>query len=1062
MKSKWTKNELSNSFMTRFIILFFLSLSFSIANGQHKINGVVKNESGQVISGVSVRLKGTNTISLTDNNGMYSISPTVASQTLVFSHVSYLEKEEKINNREIIDVILPSLDNALEEVVVTGYSSQLKKDITGSVSIVDMKAMDDQTPISADRALQGLASGVNVVSSGIPGSSSQITVRGLSSFGDTKPLVIIDGIEQDLTHINPNDIASIQVLKDAGAAAIYGVRGANGVIIVTTKKGKNGPPNIQYEGGVNINTPLSGNVFDLMNATDYMEAYNIAFPGNPLFANGLPDYIYRGPGGAGVGMEGDASVDPSLYFYEKRNTGKNYIIQKVNKDREDWFHHLFKKSTTHQHNLSIGGANEYAKYFFGLGYLDQKGTLHKTYYNRYSARINTEFKLGKFVKIGENLNLNYRKNPSVENQTEFGLIGSTYKMLPITPLYDINGNWGGTFGGPNLGTFSNPVALQERNVGKDLNYDWGIAGNTYAEVSFLENFNFRTSLGVNYKNFFDRNFTATQTENVQASTNYNSLSISSGYNNSLTFTNTLNYSKKFDKHSIQVLAGTEAIKYMKRDMRGGSSAIFSEDENYLELDNGTLNLTTNSSTASNSLFSIFGRADYSFDDRYMASATIRRDGSSKFGANNRYGVFPSFSLGWRISEENFLQSVSWLDDLKLKGSWGILGSQNNVNADNAYSLYNSTLAGSYYDISGTSTSVIQGFYLSRIGNLATGWEKNIVTNVGFDLSVLANKLSINAEYYQKKINGLLFTESLPAVVIGGATAPTVNIGDIQNKGFDFTVNYNQSLNENFKFNIGLNVTTYKNEIIEIPDPGYFDAGSLQGSGNLARNQEGHPMSSFYGYNIIGIFNSAEEVAEAPTQTAAQPGRFRYEDVNGDGKITADDRDFIGNPNPDFTYGLNFGFSYKSFDFSTLFYGSQGNDIYNTTLAYLDFMQYYSGAKSNRLKNAWTPDNTNTTVPKIESTTSFSTNGTANSYFIEDGSFLKLRNVNLGYSFNQEKFKRFGIQKIRIYAQASNLFTWTKYSGLDPELLGDPSDFGVDLGNYPNNEKSFALGLNLTF
>lgn len=1044
------------------LILFASMFCIMQAFAQQKVTGKVQDKDGTPIAGVNILLKTGGSVGTTDLNGVFSISTPDLQQTLRFQHVGYESMDVNLNNKPSIQVQLTPLDNALDEVVVTGYSSQQKKDITGSVTVVDMKAIDEQSAVSADRALQGLASGVNVVSSGIPGSASQITIRGLSSFGDTKPLIIVDGIEQNLTHVNPNDIESMQVLKDAGAAAIYGVRGANGVIIVTTKKGKSGQPSIQLESSLNINYPLAGNVFDLMNSTDYMNAYNIAFPGNPLFKDGMPDYVYRGPNGAGVGMEGDPAVDPSLYFYEKRNTGKNYIIQKVNKDREDWFHNLFKRALTHQHNASINGGNENAKYFFGLGIVDQKGTLHKSFYERYSGRVNTEFKIGKYIKIGENLSLNYRKNPSVDNQSEFGLIGSTFKMLPITPLTDIMGNWGGTYGGPNLGTFANPIALQERNVGKDLNSDWGIAGNTFAEVDVLSDFKFRTSLGVNYNNYFDRNFTATQTENVQASSNYNSLSISSGYSNTLTFTNTLNYDKKFAKHTIHVLAGTEYIKFLSRGVNGSVSALFSEDENYLSLNNGTLNLANSSSTSSNSLFSIFGRADYSYDNKYMASATIRRDGSSKFGPNNRFGVFPSFSLGWRVSEENFLKDVAWINDLKLKGSWGILGSQNNVDAANAYSLYASSLSSSYYDLNGSSTSVIQGFRQSRIGNMATGWERNIVTNTGFDLTVLDNRLSISAEYYNKKINGLLFTESLPAVIIGGATAPTINIGDIQNKGIDFTANYTQQLSTDFSFNVGVNITTYKNKIIDIPSPGYFDSGSFQSLGRISRNEEGHAMSSFYGYQIIGLFNTAEEIADAPTQTAAQVGRFRYQDTNNDGSITADDRTYLGDPNPDFTYGLNLGFKYKQFDFSSLFYGSQGNDIYNTTLGYLDFMQYYAGAKSNRLKDAWTPENMNTTVPKIESATSFSTNGTSNSYFIEDGSFLKLRNISLGYTLNSSKLQKIGIQKLRLFTQAHNLFTWTRYSGLDPELVGSPSDFGIDLGNYPNNEMSLIFGLNLNF
>lgn len=1052
-----TKKNLLLFLYASFVFLF----SANALSAQEVLSGRVLDGTGKPISGVNVSWLNSQKGTLTDQAGVFEINRISGAGALIFSHISYVEQRIEISNQTTVTVTLIGVDRAIDEVVVTGYTTQQKRDITGSVTVVDMQGIEEQPAVSVDRALQGMAAGVNVTSSGVPGTESTINIRGLTSFGDTKPLVIVDGIEQSLTHISPNDIASIQVLKDAGAAAIYGVRGANGVIIVSTKKGQSGKPSIQYEGSFNMTYPLPGNVFDLMNSSDYMEVYNIAYPGNTLFSKGMPDYTYRGPNGAGVGFEGDPEVDPSLYFYEKKNTGKNYIIQRVNKDREDWFHNLFQRANSNQHAVSVNGGTEAAKYFFGLGYANQEGTLYNSFYKRYTARVNTEFNLGKYIKVGENLSLLYKQNPSITNQSEFGFLASTFKMLPVVPLKDIMGNWAGSFGGPNLGTFGNPVAIQDRNAGKDLNYDWGIAGNTFMEATILKDFVARTSLGINYASYFDRNFSATQTENIQGNSGDNSLSIGSGYNSTLTFTNTVTYNKNIDVHRLQALVGTEAIAYMSRGVSGSASAFFSEDVAYLNLNNGTLNISNSSSVASNSLFSMFGRLDYSYDDRYIGSFTLRRDGSSKFGERNRYGVFPSFSAGWRLSQEAFLRDVEWLNDLKLRGSWGILGSQNNVNAANAYSLYASSLSGTSYDINGASTSVVQGFGQSRIGNMATGWEQNVVTNVGLDLQVL-NNVTLTAEYYQKKINGLLFQESLPAVILGGATAPTVNIGDIQNNGIDIALAYDRSISNDFKYNVGVNFTSYNNKIVALPDPGFFTAGSQQGMGAIARNEVGNPMSAFYGYQIVGLFNTAEEIAEAPSQTAAQVGRFRYQDTNGDNVITADDRIFLGDPNPDFTYGINLGVTYKNLDLSTLLYGSQGNDIYNTTLAYLDFMQYYSGAKSNKLKNAWSETNKNTSVPKIESATSFSTNGTANSYFVEDGSFLKLRHVTLGYTVAPEKIQRLGLSKIRIYAQAANLFTFTKYSGLDPELTGDPSDFGIDLGNYPNNEMSVIFGINASF
>lgn len=1029
---------------------------------QNVVRGIVRESGGAPVEDVTVKLKGAATGVKTDAQGRYSISVANPQSTLVFVHLSYEVTEVAIAGRNQVNVSLKSIDQALNEVVVTGYSSQAKKDITGSVVVVKMDELKSLPASSADHALQGLASGVNVVSSGVPGSAANIKIRGVTSFGDNAPLIIVDGVQQSLQNVNVNDIESMQILKDAGAAAIYGVRGANGVIVVTTKKGKTGLASITYDGFYDVKYPLPGNVWDLMNSTDYMNAYNKAYPGNVLFSRGLPDYTYRGPAGAGVGMEGEAAVNPALYFYEKQNTGKNYIIQKVNKDREDWFHHLFKRAATQSHNITASGGTDNAKYLFGLGLVDQKGTLVNSFLKRYSARVNTSFNIGKNIRIGENLNFYHRRQPGFSNQAEFGVISETYKLMPITPLRDIAGNFAGTFGGPLLGSFSNPVANQYRNVNKDLNYDWGLVGNAYGEVDVLKDFTFRTSIGFNVANSYDQNFTATQTENIQSNTNDNSLSVSSGYGSTMTFTNTLKYEKKFDKHAVNVLLGSEAIKYVARSVTGDADKFFSEDPNFLVLNNGTANRTNSSSIASNALYSLFARADYSYNDRYLFGATVRRDGSSVFGPENRFGVFPSFSLGWRISEETFMKDVKWVNDLKIKGSWGILGSQNNVSANNAFSLYGSGMGTTYYDITGSSTSIVQGFAQSRIGNMATGWEENVVTNIGFETTLFNHSLNINAEYYNKAINGLLFTQPLPAVILGGATAPTINIGDIKNSGIDAAVNYRGKLKSDLNFNVGVNFTTYNNKVVDIPDPGFFQSGSAQGIGNIAINKEGEAVSAFYGYQIIGIFNSAAEVAAAPTQTAAEAGRFRYQDVNGDGKITADDRTILGNPNPDFTYGVNLGLDYKGFDFSALFYGSQGNEIFNTTLAYLDFMQYYSGAKSNKLLKAWTPENTNTNVPKIEAISTFSANGTANSYFIEDGSYLRLKSVALGYTFNPGLTKKIGVNRLRVYAQAANLFTITKYSGLDPEIGGAASNFGIDFGNYPNNELNVVFGVNIGF
>lgn len=1028
------------------------------------VSGTVTDAStDSPLPGVNILVKTTQQGTTTDASGNFSIN-VIPSQTLVFSFIGYVTQEIPITGEQRLNIRLETDTQALSEVVVTGYSSQQKKDITGSVAVVNVKELQSVPSRSAEQALQGMASGVNVIRSGVPGNRAKITIRGVTNFGNTDPLVIVDGIQQNINNISAQDIESIQVLKDAGAAAIYGVRGANGVILVTTKKGKSGKPSINFQSTVNMVRPLSGNPFNVLNSEEYMQVYNIAFPNNDRFLNGMPDYMYRGPGGAGVAKEGDPAVSPSLYRYDSPNTGQNYIIQKVNKEGTDWFHELFKPAVTTEQNLSITGGTENSKYLFSLGVLDQRGTLIETRLKRYSARINTEFNLGRNIRVGENLNVIYRSQNGFSENTDFGGIIETVKMPPIIPVYDIMGNFGGTFAGPALGDGQNPIAVQKRANKNDVVYQWHLIGNAYAEVDLFKNLTFRSSLGYNVVNAFNQDFSTPQIENVQGNNNDNSLSVSYSYSGMMTFTNLLTFQKSLGQHNLSVLLGTEAIENVGRGVAGSRQRFFSEDFNFMILGNGTNAISNSSSMSKSSLFSQFARLDYTFQDKYILGATLRRDGSSVFGPDKRYGIFPSISAGWRISSENFMQDLSWIYDLKLRGSWGVLGSQNNVSAVNAFSLFGSGMTTTYYDITGASNSIVQGFGISRIGNSATGWEENVVTNLGLDLSVLNNNLELSIEYYKKKINGLLFTQPLPAVIIGGATAPSVNIGDIQNTGIDASVRYRGKIGSDLTYGAGLNLTTYKNRVVNIPDPGYFDTGSHQAVGAMVRNQEGHPVSSFFGYKVIGLFNSQQEVDAAPTQNAAAPGRFRYADINGDGVINPDDRTHLGDPNPDFTYGLNLNLGYKRFDFSAFFYGSQGNEIFNLTKTYTHFAGFYPTTNlSKDLLNAWTPENTNTNIPKIESVSTFSTAAVPNSFFIENGSFLKLRSISLGYNVAPELTQKIRIANLRLFAQMENLFTLTKYSGLDPEIIGgSTSALGLDRGAYPNNEKGFIFGLSVNF
>ena len=1039
-------------------LLLMVCLS-TVSYAQQVITGRVSTNDS-TLSGVTVNVKGTSTTTQTDSEGNFKINASPTS-VLVFSYVGFESQEMPLNNRTNVDIFLNRISGSLDEVVVTGYSSQSKKDITGSVAVVDVKSMKSIPTGAAEQALQGQAAGVNVITSGAPGGRSNIFIRGVTSFGDNQPLVIVDGVQSSLHDINPNDIESVQVLKDAGAASIYGVRGANGVVIVTTRKGKSGAPKVTYDAYYGIQTPPGGNVLNIASPTAYADFVKKMKPGTALFANGIPDYMYAGPGVVGVGMEGDPAVDPSNYVFDPTNRNNDYLIQRFNKGGTDWFHEVFKPAPMQNHTVSVSGGTPNAKYLFSAGYLNQQGTLIETYLKRYSVRLNTEFKLHKNIKIGENAYVFYKQNPAFNNQSQQNAIFYAYTIPSMIPVHDIMGNYGGTWAGPELGNRWNPVALLENTRNNRAN-TWSTIGNLYAEVDFLKHFTVRTSFGGTIENIYNQSFLPNQYQEKEQHAGLNRLEENSAYNSNYIWTNTLTYDNTFGEHTLKVLGGSEYIRNYGRAVGGSASGLFSADPNYLILNNGTSNVTNFSSAYVNTLYSLFGRADYSYGNKYLVSATVRRDGSSRFGSTKKFGVFPSVSAGWRISSEKFMENVTWINDLKVRGSWGKLGSQNNVSPTNAYTLFNSTFGNSYYDVSG-SGSIRQGFYQTNIGNENTGWEENIITNIGFDASILNRKLDVSVEWYKKRIDGLLFPQPLPATV-GGASAPVINIGDIENKGMDFSATYHGSAGSDLTYNIGANITTYKNTVVDIPGPGYFDV-------SVARNEEGYPVGSFFGYDVIGFFQSDEDVDKSPTQQAAAPGRFKYRDVSGNNEVNTEDRTHIGNPNPDFTYGLNLNGTYKRFDLSVIFYGSQGNDVFNSLRFQLGKWGDFPAALSNEfIFDSWSPENPNAKAPMPENASNFSNGGT-NSFYVEDGSFFKCRSAMLGYSLDRSIFGNVPIERIRLYFQVTNLFTITKYSGLDPELssafgsLGSSQQsaaFGIDNSNYPNNFKNFILGLNISF
>ncbi|MBC7922003.1 MAG: TonB-dependent receptor [Ferruginibacter sp.] len=1023
------------------------------------VRGRVTSEQGEALPGVSVLLRGTTAGTATDSEGQYALSVPDgdgATASLVFTFIGYASKTVNVENRSVIDVQLAAETTALEELVVTGYTSQKKKDIVGAVAVVDVQALKSVPSGSAMQALQGQASGVDVINNGSPGSRSNIFIRGITGF-NTNPLVLIDGIQGEINDVPAEDVESIQVLKDAGAASIYGARGSNGVIVITTKKGKSGQPSFTYDSYYNVQLPHSGNPMDLLNAQQYASLWAQVNPATTLFPGGvLPDYLWRGPKGRGVGMEGDPQVDPALYNFDPLNANNNYIIQKVNKGQTDVYDEVFNPALMMNHNLTASGGTEKANYLMSLGYLNQQGTLLNTYQKRYSVRLNSQYKVRKNIRIGENVYLFYRDNPQVEYSPNhpFSSIGDARQWMPFLPVYDIEGNYGGTFAGPELGSWSNPRARRDL-TNNDKSRTYNMLGNAYLEIDFLKHFTARTSFGGNITNYYSQQFEPTSYWRSEGFVNNNILTEQSGFATTAQWTNNLTYQNKFGQHSFTVLAGTESVENKSRRQFGNGQGFFSTDYNYLVLNNGQVRGLTQSYAAEDALFSIFGRLDYNFNDKYLLGLTVRRDGFSAFGKDKRYGVFPSVALGWRLSQENFMRNVTWINDLKIRGSYGVMGNKEGINPTNAYNTYSQDPRYSYYDINGTGNSIVQGFFTSQNGNTFTSWEKNTVSNIGFDATLFDNKLDVSLEYYKKAIDGLLRPLQAGATA-GEATSPFVNIGDIQNTGIDFSATYRTRISDALQISIGANLTSYNNVIKSIPDPGYFDEGQI-------RYEEGHPMSSFFGYEVLGIFKSQPEVDSWAVQDGKEPGRFKYRDVDGNDTINSLDRTHYGDPNPDFTLGINLGATFKNFDFSAQLYTSQGQEIYNGTREYLDNFVRTIGNKSQRVLNAWTPENPNSDIPKNELTPSFSgVSSVFNSYLKEDGSFVRLRSLQVGYTLSPGVLRRIGLAKFRVYLQGTNLFLITKYSGLDPEVQSNGPGFrGLDFGAYPQ-QKSFVLGLNVSF
>ena len=1058
----------------------------AISQQSRTVTGVVTDIKGEPLLGVNVIVKGTTNGTITDLDGKFSLE-VEPNSILVVSYIGYVSQQIPVTGNSVKVTLKEDTQN-LEEVVVVGYGTQQKKDITGSVAVIDTKELLASSGSSATQQLQGKAAGVYIGQSGSPGSPSMVRIRGINTVNDNGPLYVIDGVStrnQDLSSLNPNDIESMQVLKDASSAAIYGAQAANGVILITTKKGtRSGQPKLTYDGYIGMQK--TGKRYDVLNSMDrlnlewqakknqYALLGSDAKPSHVQFGTGdqpsIPNYMTQ------AGANGSTSIDPSDYSYP----GNTYAPF----SDTDWWDEVDRVAMIQNHQIGLAGGNEKGQYNLSANYFKQDGTVIESYYQRYQVRANTTFNVRDWLRVGENMTYAFTKDNGLNaSGAESSAYSWTYRASPYVPVYDIAGNFAGSkFAG--TGNFNNPVANAVR--AKDNYYSNSrIFGNLWAEADLWKGLTFRTNFGLDYTNQYYYRMSKKAPE-FSEDMGQNNFEEYSRYNFRWVWTNTLTYNATFnDVHKVTVLLGTEAIRDgLGRNMTGRRyNYLFEDNTNTWVLNMGENNnqrIAESNYAGEFALFGLFGRADYTFADKYLATVIVRRDGVSRFSESNRYGVFPSVSLGWRLSQENFMENTKdWLDDLKLRVGYGQTGNSEMPRTSNFAYEYDTAPTKTDYDMTGANNATYTGYRLGKYGNEDTKWEATEMYNVGVDATFLNGKFGANFEWYHKKTTDMLIAAQYSALA-GEAGKPYINFGDMKNSGWDFNFNYRDNKGD-WSWDVSLNLSHYKNEVVKISEA---DDASMWGygtrlSGAVSRTTKGHAISEFYGYQVDGFYDDVNEVKALPPlgktissdeDAKAWVGKFKFADTDGDGQLTSDDRTFIGSPHPDLIAGLNASLTWKNWDFTMFWYSTIGNDLFNNTKYFTDFW-LFEGNRSTTIRDySWVAgaDNSKAKLPVLDYGDTYS--GTnPNSYYVENASFLRLKNVVLGYTLPKSALSKVGIQNLRLYVQAENLLTITGYSGLDPEYTnanvggGNGSDLqrGIDMGGWPTTMR-FLFGVNFAF
>lgn len=1028
------------------------------------VQGQILDESGDPLPAVHIGIYGQEARVRSDETGHYALT-VERGALLEFSLKDHETQRIVVWDSPEIDVQLQQV--RIDEMLETGYVSMPRRDITGSIVVVQKDIWQRQPVQELSQQLIGQAAGLAGSGGGEPGMGAGIRIRGPQSFRYTEPLYVVDGMplpDADLSYLNPQDVSQVLVLKDASAAAIYGSRAANGVVLITTKAGSGDAFRIRYEGYAGVQQPARGWRDQLVQ--DPLEYGQLLWdryenggqtPPAHIFGSGptptLPEYLYP--------ANFNTTPDESTYDYP------NHILVKPSATGTNWWDAVFQPAAITAHHLSLSGGVEPARYAISAAYFNQQGTMKHTGFERYTVRANTRLTSGK-VTLGEHLLLArttgvYQPIPAAGGQS---VMNQALRMAPVVPVYDIGGNFAGTLAG-GLQSVSNPLAALSRNQ-DNRHSAFHVLGDVFAEFQFNEHLTAKTTLGLQMTNGQALRFTYPNYEDLEPSTTYG---FAENWHNHLAtiWTNTLSYHKQFKKYTLNLLAGHESQQYTARTIGGSMDGYLSTHPNAWYLSPGLADansLRAQSSGDKSRMHSLFGRFDYAYKEKYLLTASIREDASSRFGPGIK-GLFYGVSAGWRLSEERFMNDLTWIEELKVRVGYGLAGNQQ-IPQGNAYGQFGGGMGTSYYDISGSNTSLVQGFSVIHQANRDTRWEQSQTQHAGVDLSLYGGKVSATFDYFENESSGLLFQAPLPGTA-GIAVAPLANTGALKNKGFDLQLAYRGKLGSDWHLQAQLNLSRVQNEITRLDGSteAVFGTGFESLIGPIQINQVGYPLSSFYGYVADGIFQSNAEVTAHAEQPGAAPGRLRFKDLNRDGTVDALDQGPIGDPYPDLQGGINLSLRFRNVDCSLILVGSVGNEIFNYNKLFSEFGYQNANFSRELLTESWSPDNPYGRIPRLDVSDTYSQQ--ASSYYLEDASFLRISNLQVGYTLPRLLVERLGLSTVRIYAQAHNLATLTGYQGPDPAAtrspLVSPSQqnnwAGYDFGSYPQ-ASMYLAGLTLSF